>query len=87
MSPTEQISAGVGVGGKHELHVDGIGDIFVQLQTDAGPRNLWLRNVYYVPALQFNLFFVQHQLAQSKKGRVEDRVEIVFNSRGHLIYW
>lgn len=77
------ISAGVEVGSKHELHVEGIGDILVRFQTDAGPRDLWLRNAYYVPTLQYNLFSVQHQLAQSTKDPVEARIEVSVNGKRH----
>lgn len=57
------ISAAVEVGGKHELHVMGIGDKRVTLKTDHGTRQVWLRNVYYVPSIQFNLFSVRMQVA------------------------
>ncbi|EGZ22589.1 hypothetical protein PHYSODRAFT_299789 [Phytophthora sojae] len=57
------ISAAVEVGGKHELHVMGIGGKRVALKTDHGTRQVWLRNVYFVPSIQFNLFSVRMQVA------------------------
>jgi hypothetical protein len=57
------VSAGVEVGGKHELHVMGIGDLMVTVKTEAGDKKLQLRGVYYVPTIQFNLFSIRHQLS------------------------
>jgi hypothetical protein len=53
----------------------GVGDKKVILKTDHGDQCLWLRDVYHVPQLQFNLFSVRQQVNEQGDNHVAVHID------------
>lgn len=64
------IHASVEVAGSKRILVEGIDTIEKDVETDHGVKRAVLRNVYYIPSVQFNLFSIKKQLSREEAERM-----------------